>query len=59
MINRGHPDNPMETADVQAKFRDNARRVLSEARMEAVIEAVERLETLSNVAKLAALCVPV
>jgi len=46
-------------ADVQTKFRDNARRVLSDARMDAVIEAVERLETLSDVGKLAALCVPV
>ncbi len=58
MINRGHPDNPMEAADVQAKFRDNARRVLSDARIDAVIEAVDRLEELSNVAQLAALCVP-
>ncbi len=58
MINRGHPDNPLQAADVQAKFRDNARRALSDARIDAVIDAVDRLEELPNVAELAALCVP-
>ncbi len=57
MINRGHPDHPMEAADVQAKFRDNARRALPDARIDAIIEAVDRLEALPTVAQLAALCV--
>ena len=58
VINRGHPDKPMQTADVQDKFRDNARRALTDERIEAVIEAVDRLDELSSVAELAALCVP-
>jgi 2-methylcitrate dehydratase PrpD len=58
VINRGHPDKPMQVAEVQEKFRDNARRALSDARIEAMIEAVDRLDELSSVAELAALCVP-
>jgi 2-methylcitrate dehydratase PrpD len=58
VINRGHPDKPMQAADVQDKFRDNARRALTDERIEAVIEAVNRLDELSSVAELAALCVP-
>ncbi len=57
-INRGHPENPMQPADVQDKFRDNARRVLPETRIAAIIEAVGRLEEVSRVAELSALCVP-
>ena len=58
VINRGHPDKPMQATDVQDKFRDNARRALTDERIEAVIEAVNRLDELSGVAELAALCVP-
>jgi len=58
VINRGHPDKPMQATDVQDKFRDNARRALTDERIEAVIEAVNRLDELSSVAELAALCVP-
>ena len=55
--NRGHPDNPMPAAEVQEKFRDNALRALPAPRVEAIIDTVQRLETLSSVAELAALCV--
>ena len=58
MINRGHPDNPMVEGDMQAKFRDSARRALSDSRIDAIIEAVEWLKALRNVATLAALCAP-
>jgi 2-methylcitrate dehydratase PrpD len=58
VINRGHPDKPMQATEVQDKFRDNARRALADEQIEAVIEAVHRLDELSSVAELAALCVP-
>jgi 2-methylcitrate dehydratase PrpD len=58
VINRGHPDKPMQATEVQDKFRDNARRALTDEQIEAVIEAVHRLDELSSVAELAALCVP-
>jgi 2-methylcitrate dehydratase PrpD len=58
VINRGHPDKPMQVADVQAKFRDHASRALTTERIEAVIETVNRLDELSSVAELATLCVP-
>jgi 2-methylcitrate dehydratase PrpD len=56
-INRGHPDNPMPAAEVQEKFRDNARRALPAERVTAVITAVEHLEALPRVTDLMALCV--
>jgi 2-methylcitrate dehydratase PrpD len=58
VINRGHPDKPMQGTEVQDKFRDNAGRALTDEQIEAVIEAVQRLDELSSVAELAALCVP-
>jgi 2-methylcitrate dehydratase PrpD len=56
-INRGHPDNPIATTDVQAKFRDNAKRALPAERLAAIIAVVEHLEELPSVAELMALCV--
>jgi 2-methylcitrate dehydratase PrpD len=56
-VNRGHPDNPMATAEVQAKFRDNARRTLPATQVEAIIQMVDRLEELSCLVDLTALCV--
>jgi 2-methylcitrate dehydratase PrpD len=56
-INRGHPDNPIAAADVQAKFRDNTQRVLPAERIEAIIEAVEHMEERPRVTDLMALCV--
>jgi hypothetical protein len=48
----------MQAADMQDKFRDNARRALTDEQIEAVMAAVNRLDELSSVAELAALCVP-
>jgi 2-methylcitrate dehydratase PrpD len=56
-INRGHPDNPMPAAEVEEKFRDNARRALPAERVTAVITAVTHLEELPRVTALMALCV--
>lgn len=56
-INRGHPDNPMQAAEVQDKFRDNAGRALPADRLEAIIASVERLEELPRAADLLVLCV--
>lgn len=38
-INWGNPENPMEWADVEAKFRGNAGRVLSPDRVDAAVES--------------------
>ena len=54
-INRGHPDNPMAPAEVQAKFRDNASRTLPAARVEAIIRMVESPEELPRIGDLTAL----
>jgi hypothetical protein len=56
-INRGHPDNPMHADEVCAKFRDNARRVLPDARLDAIIAAIDHLEALPRVSELTRLCV--
>ncbi len=56
-INRGHPDNPLTAAAVQAKFRENASRTLPTTQAETMIQLIERLEELARVADLTALCV--
>ena len=56
-INRGHPDNPMGADEVRAKFRDNARGVLPDARLDAIIAAIDHLEELPRVSELTRLCV--
>ncbi|MBI3328319.1 MAG: MmgE/PrpD family protein [Nitrospinae bacterium] len=56
-VNRGHPANPMASAEIQAKFRDNASRTLPAARVEAILQMVDHLEDLPRVADLTALCV--
>lgn len=43
-INRGHPDNPLSADEVQAKFRANAQRALSDGQVERAIEAVMTLD---------------
>jgi 2-methylcitrate dehydratase PrpD len=55
--NRGSFDNPMGAEDIRAKFRENASPALSGERIERVIEAVDRLETLPDVKDLVTLCV--
>ena len=56
-LNRGHPANPMTAAEIQAKFRDNASRTLPATQVEAIIQLIDRLESLPCVADLTALCV--
>jgi 2-methylcitrate dehydratase PrpD len=56
-INRGHPDNPMQTSEVHDKFRDNANRALPTEQLEAIIATVGNLDELPRVAKLIELCV--
>ena len=60
-VNRGHPDNPLSFDEVAAKFRDNARDALGEARAEETIRLVTALPRASAVEiarSLAAPCVP-
>ena len=56
-INRGNPDNPLDPDEVRLKFRDNAARVLPADRIEKIVETVERLERVPDVAELAAMFV--
>ena len=48
-IAKGDPRNPMTEAEVMGKFRGNARVAISEKQTEAVIDAVNRLESVDNV----------
>jgi 2-methylcitrate dehydratase PrpD len=56
-INRGNPDNPLGPDEVRRKFRENAARVLPDDRIAMIIETVDRLERLADVAELAAMFV--
>ena len=56
-INRGNPDNPLAPDEVRAKFKDNALLVLPAERIEKIFEIVDRLETIPDVAELAAMFV--
>ena len=49
---KGHPDNPMSPAEVEAKFRACARASMPPARQEEVIGKARRLEKLASVAEL-------
>jgi 2-methylcitrate dehydratase PrpD len=57
-IAKGHPDNPMTDEEVLAKFRSNAKSVLSETKSDELIAAVQNFETLGNVRQLVKLLVP-
>jgi 2-methylcitrate dehydratase PrpD len=57
-IAKGHPDNPMTDEELLAKFRSNAKSVLSEAKSDELIAAVQNFETLGNVRQLVKLLVP-
>jgi 2-methylcitrate dehydratase PrpD len=48
-IAKGHPENPMSEEEVLEKFRSNARNVISADSSEALIAALENLDTLQNV----------
>jgi 2-methylcitrate dehydratase PrpD len=53
-INRGASGNPLQTADVVEKFRDNAARVLPPARIDELERAVLTLDRAPDLAALAA-----
>jgi len=53
-VNRGSADQPLSDADVLAKFRRNAARVLPASRIDALLAALERLDAAPNVHELAA-----
>jgi 2-methylcitrate dehydratase len=49
---RGHPKNPMTDTEVEAKFRGLARPILSEQRMDQVLETMWKLEEVSKLGSL-------
>jgi 2-methylcitrate dehydratase PrpD len=52
---RGSPENPLTTAQVEAKFRRYAAPVLSASQIDGVVQAVARLEEIASVRDLTAL----
>jgi 2-methylcitrate dehydratase PrpD len=50
---KGQPKNPLTEAELSAKFRDCAARVLPSGQVDVVVELVGRLETLPEVGVLA------
>jgi 2-methylcitrate dehydratase len=56
-VAKGAPDDPMSDEDVEAKFRANARGVLSEGRMDEVIHATLQFESLPELDQYMALLV--
>jgi len=55
---RGTPENPASAEDIQAKFRDNAGMALPTRRVEAIADAVARLDMQDNVGRVVRLTVP-
>ncbi len=55
---KGHPEEPDTPAAVEAKFRNNAGRLLSEHRIEAVLLKTLSIESQSGIDSLTALTVP-
>jgi len=56
--NRGSAENPMSSAELRAKFDDNAAAFLSARQRDAVADAVARVETLPSARMLMDLLVP-
>jgi 2-methylcitrate dehydratase PrpD len=52
-IAKGHPENPMTESEVLAKFRSNAKGILSPDRSEQLIVALQNLEQIGDVRDLA------
>ena len=52
---KGQPKNPLSDAELTAKFRDCAARVLAPERVDAVLRAVEGLPTVPDVSAVARL----
>ena len=57
-IAKGHPQNPMSEIEVIEKFRSNASAAISGQQAEAMIAAVQALETLTNLRQITALLTP-
>ena len=57
-IAKGDPRNPMTEEEVIEKFRGNVKAVISEDRTRNLVTAVQNLETVDNVQKLASLLTP-
>lgn len=56
--NRGSADNPMTTAELRAKFDENAAGILSAPERDRLAGAIDRIEELDDVSVLPALSVP-
>ncbi len=54
--NWGSTRNPISADDVRNKFRENARLVLAEQKVEQIIEAVDKLETARDIGEIVAMC---
>jgi hypothetical protein len=52
---KGGPQGPLSAQEMRVKFVDCARRAIDETAIQKVVEHVERLETLKDVADLCAL----
>jgi 2-methylcitrate dehydratase PrpD len=48
-IAKGHPENPITEAEVMEKFSSNVKGALEDARRDALMSAVRRLESVNNV----------
>ena len=57
-IAKGHPENPMTETEVLAKFRNNARAIISADRSEQLIAALKNLEKIADLRDLAGLLRP-
>ncbi len=55
LVNRGHPDRPLDDDDVREKFTANARKRLDEAATIKLAEEIEHLEELDSTHELTAL----
>jgi len=51
-VNKGSAEKPLSQAEIEAKFMDNACRVLSKPRAEALLAALLAIETVEDVGKL-------
>jgi hypothetical protein len=55
--NWGSESNPLSATDVRQKFRDNARLVLDDKKIEQVLSMTDRLEEVRDINEVVALCV--
>jgi len=55
---RGGPDFPMTDKELEAKFRDNARRALPEERIDRIVDEIARLAELDSLTPLTAALTP-